>query len=264
MRRPEARATVPVTIDGRQVKAVDGERILDLARREGVPIPTLCDLEGLSVHGGCRLCLVELGDSSRLQPACGTEVSDDLQIRTDSPTLRDHRRRVVELLFAEGNHVCSVCVSNGACELQDLATATGVDHIHYELEHPQHDVDATHPLFSLDRDRCVLCTRCVRVCAEIEGAAVWEIAHRGAESRLIAEMDVPWGEATSCTSCGKCVQVCPTGALSHRGSAAGEMRHDPQVAAFLTRAREHGEWIDRGGPGGPGVSDADSSQAGAE
>jgi bidirectional [NiFe] hydrogenase diaphorase subunit len=252
MSRPEPRATVPVTIDGRGVKAVDGERVLDLARRVGVPIPTLCDLEGLSVHGGCRLCLVQIGEGSRLVPACATEVAEDQEIRTDTPELRDHRRRIVELLFAEGNHICAVCVSNGACELQDLATTTGVDHIHYELEHPRQDVDVSHPLFALDRERCVLCTRCVRVCTEIEGAAVWDIAHRGGDSRLVAELDVPWGEAGSCTSCGKCVQVCPTGALSHKGSAVGEMRHDPEVVAFLVRAREQGEWLDRPAPSGGG------------
>jgi bidirectional [NiFe] hydrogenase diaphorase subunit len=238
------RPTVPVTIDGQQTKGIEGERILDLARRVGVDVPTLCDLDGLSVHGGCRLCLVEIEGEHRLAPACATEIASEMEVRTSTPQLRAHRRRIVELLFAEGNHICAVCVSNGSCELQDLAATHDVDHIPYELGYEREDVDASHPSFVLDRDRCVLCTRCVRVCAEIEGAAVWEIAHRGTASRLVAELDVPWGEASSCTSCGKCVQVCPTGALSFRGSAVGEMRHDPAVAAFLARAREHGEWTD--------------------
>lgn len=245
MSRREARPTLPVTIDGQETKAVEGETILDLARRVGVAIPTLCYLDGLSVHGGCRLCVVEVAGDQRLNLACATEVVAEMEIRTATRDLRDHRRRIVELLFAEGNHICSTCVSNGACELQDLATETDVDHIHYELEFPRNDVDASHPKYVLDRDRCVLCTRCVRVCAEIEGAHVWDIAQRGNASRLVAEMDKPWGDSSSCTSCGKCVAVCPTGALSYKGRGAGEMRHDPDVIAFLARAREEGEWFDR-------------------
>ena len=245
MTRREGRPNVPVSLDSEEVLAYDGETILDLARRAGVPIPTMCYLEGLSVHGGCRLCVVETGGDHRLQLACATEVTAELEVQTSTPNLRDHRRRITELLFAEGNHICSVCVSNGACELQDLAVETGVDHIHYDLEFPRNDVDASHPKYTLDRDRCILCTRCVRVCDEIEGAHVWDIAQRGNQSRLVAELGKPWGESSSCTWCGKCVAVCPTGALSYKGRAVGEMRHDPDVIAFLSRAREDGEWFDR-------------------
>jgi bidirectional [NiFe] hydrogenase diaphorase subunit len=243
--RANERPNVPVTLDGEEVLAFEGETILDLARREGVPIPSLCYLEGLSIHGGCRLCVVETAGDHRLKPACATEVAADLEVRTTSPALRDHRRRIVELLFSEGTHICAVCVSSGACELQTLATDHGVDHIHYDQPFPRNDVDASHPKYVLDRDRCVLCTRCVRVCDEIEGAHVWDIAQRGTDSKLIAELDVPWGSASSCTWCGKCVAVCPTGALSYKGRAVGEMRHDPEVVAFLARAREDGEWLDR-------------------
>ena len=245
----EPRPTVPVTIDGQEVMAVEDETILSLARRVGVDIPTLCYLEGLSVYGGCRLCVVEVNGDARLKLACASPVWADMEVRTDTWDLREHRRRIIELLFAEGSHICATCVSNGACELQDLAATNRVDHIHYDLGFapnlPLEPVDASHPRYVLDRDRCVRCSRCVRVCAEVEGAAVWEIAERGGNSRLVAEMDVPWGEASSCTSCGKCVLVCPTGALSFKGSAIGEMRHDPEVVAFLARAREEEEWLDR-------------------
>jgi bidirectional [NiFe] hydrogenase diaphorase subunit len=239
------RPNVPVTIDGQDVMAFEGETILDLARRVGVRIPTLCYLDGLSIHGGCRLCVVETAGDHRLKPACATEVTADLDVTTDSFDLREHRRRIVELLFAEGNHICSFCVSSGACELQDLATEHKVDHIHYELDYPRNDVDASHPKYVLDRDRCVLCTRCVRVCDEVEGAHVWDVAMRGNEARIVAGMDIPWGESSACTWCGKCVVVCPTGALSFKGRATGEMRHDPELVAFLARARDEGEWIDR-------------------
>lgn len=243
MRPRDPRSTVPVTIDGQQAEAFEGETILALARRVGVAIPTLCYLEGLSVHGGCRLCSVEVDGDPRLKLACATEVWPDMDIRTTSFELNEHRRRIVELLFAEGSHVCATCVSNGACELQDLAVETNVDHVHYELSHANEGIDASHPKFVLDRDRCVRCTRCVRVCAEVEGASVWEIAERGGNSRLVAEMDVPWGEAASCTWCGKCVLVCPTGALSFKGRAVGEMRHDPELIVFLAHARAEDEWI---------------------
>ena len=239
------RPNVPVVLDGEEVSAYEGETILALARRVGTDIPTLCYLDGLSIHGGCRLCMVEVAGDSRLPLACATPVTAEMEIRTDTTALRNHRRRVIELLFAEGNHICATCVSSGACELQDLAATNGVDHIHYALEFPRTDVDATHPKYVLDRERCVLCTRCVRVCDEVEGAHVWDIAHRGNSSTLVAELGEPWGEASSCTWCGKCVLVCPTGALSFKGRSTGEMRHDPDVIEFLTRLRDEGEWVDR-------------------
>jgi bidirectional [NiFe] hydrogenase diaphorase subunit len=239
------RPTVPVTLDGEDVMAFEGETVLELARRVGVHIPTLCYLDGLSVYGGCRLCMVQTAGDHRLKPACATEVSADLEVTTNSRDLREHRRRIVELLFAEGNHICAFCVSSGACELQDLATEHQVDHIHYELDYPREAVDASHPKYVLDRERCVLCTRCVRVCDEVEGAHVWDVAMRGNDARIVAGMDIPWGESASCTWCGKCVVVCPTGALSFKGRATGEMRHDPELVAFLARARDEGEWLDR-------------------
>jgi bidirectional [NiFe] hydrogenase diaphorase subunit len=239
-----ARPTVPVTIDGQEVLAHEGETILALARRVGVPIPTLCYLEGLSIHGGCRLCIVEVEGEHKLPLACATEIHADMEVRTDTDQLREHRRTITALLFAEGSHVCAACVASGNCELQDLATETGVDHVPYEYTWPRHEVDASHPKFLLDRDRCVLCTRCVRVCDEIEGAHVWDIAMRGNHAKLIAGMDQPWGEVSSCTWCGKCVAVCPTGALAWQGTPSGELHADPRMAAFLTDARA-GHWDDR-------------------
>lgn len=257
MSPPEAqrptRPTVPVTLDGEDVLAYEGETILALARRLGVPVPTLCQLDGLSVHGGCRLCVVEVEGEHRLPLACATEATAEMEVRTTSPQLRDHRRRIVALLFAEGSHVCAVCVATGACELQSLATRTGVDHVPFELQFPRHEVDASHPRFVLDRDRCVLCTRCVRVCAEVEGANVWDVAHRGNQARLVAGMDQPWGEVAACTSCGKCVAVCPTGALFPQGTSVGERRGDPELVAFLTGARG-GVWDDRAHEPSPEVA----------
>lgn len=248
MTRRSARPNLTVTLDGEEHRAYEGETILELSRRVGVTIPTLCYLEGLSVYGGCRLCVVLTEGDHRLKPACATEVTGDLVVTTVNKEINEHRRRIVELLFAEGNHVCAFCVSSGSCELQDLATDHGVDHIHYDYEYPRNTVDASHPKYVLDRDRCVLCTRCVRVCDEIEGAHVWDVAQRGNEGRIVSGLDQPWGESDACTWCGKCVLVCPTGALSFKGRATGEMVHDPDVIAFLSRAREDQEWVDRKEP----------------
>lgn len=235
-------ARIPMAVDGRAVKAVEGETVLQVCQREGVHIPTLCWLEGVAVWGGCRLCVVEVDGVHGPRPACATRVVADMDVRTDTPTLRAQRRDIVELLFAEGNHVCAVCVANGHCELQDLATEYGVDHVSHQYTFPVCEVDASHPHFVFDPNRCVLCTRCVRACDEVEGAHVWDVADRGAGSRLITGMHQPWGEVTSCTWCGKCVAVCPTGALLFKGRAVGEMRHDPSVVAFLATARRDGEW----------------------
>jgi len=116
-------------IDGKDVSARADQSILDAARENAIPIPTLCHLDGLSEAGACRLCLVELKGTPRLQPACVTLVEEGMEVTTQSPRLEKYRRMVVELLFAERNHVCSVCVSNNMCELQDMAKQLGVTHV---------------------------------------------------------------------------------------------------------------------------------------
>jgi bidirectional [NiFe] hydrogenase diaphorase subunit len=232
---------VTLQIDGQHVSARDDQSILDVARENKVTIPKLCYVTGLSAYGGCRLCLVEVEGSNKLLPACVTTVNEGMQVRTATDRLQSYRRMILELLFAERNHVCSVCVSNGHCELQYLAQSLGVDHIRYPYIYPTLPVDASHARFVVDQNRCILCTRCVRVCDEIEGAHTWDVTGRGADCMVITDLAQPWGESQSCTSCGKCVQLCPTGALSEKGHSVAEMTKRRQFLPYLTLMRGENE-----------------------
>jgi bidirectional [NiFe] hydrogenase diaphorase subunit len=229
---------ISVTIDGRGVTVQRDQTILDAARAAGVAIPTLCHLDGLTPVGACRLCLVELQPSGRLVPACAVAAEEGMEVVTDTPDLRAMRRDVVELFFSERNHICAVCVANGRCELQDMARVLGVTAVNVEYLHPRCEVDASHALFVIDHNRCIMCTRCVRVCDEIEGAHTWDVMGRGINARIIADLNRPWGESASCTSCGKCVQVCPTGALYRKGESVGEKSRDRNLLAHLVDLRE--------------------------
>ncbi len=233
-------ATVDVKtlmIDGKAVSARAGQTILEVAQENGIDIPTLCHLDGLSDVGACRMCVVEIKGLNKLLPACVAKVEEGMEVSTDTERLRKHRRTILELLFAERNHICSVCVANGNCELQALAQSQGLTHVRVPYRNPELSVDASHERFTADHNRCILCTRCVRVCAEVEGAHVWDLMGRGIDTTVITDLHDSWGNS-SCTRCGKCVQVCPTGALFDRSKIGTEHPKSPDFLPYLNMMRE--------------------------
>jgi bidirectional [NiFe] hydrogenase diaphorase subunit len=236
-------SVLTLTVNDRPITARAGQTILSAAQEAGIMIPTLCHLDGLSEAGACRLCLVEINNGPKLQASCVTKAAEGMVVRTETDKLREYRKMILELLLAERNHVCSVCVANGHCELQNLAADRGVDHVRFRYQFPLLPVDITHERFGIDHNRCIMCTRCVRTCDEVEGAHTWDVSGRGAGARVIIDLAGPWGESTTCTSCGKCVLACPTGALFRQGSTVAEMQHDRERLSWLMTAREKKQWL---------------------
>ncbi len=167
-----------------------------------------------------------------------------MEVTDDSERLAEYRRTIIEMLFVERNHICAVCVANNHCELQDLAEDAGRRPLRAADDQPEgRHRRVSHPLFAIDHNRCIMCTRCVRVCDEIEGAHTWDVMGRGIDARVVTDLGTPWGESPTCTSCGKCVQVCPTGALFEKGRSVAEGSKERRP--FLPYLRTFG---DEGGP----------------
>jgi bidirectional [NiFe] hydrogenase diaphorase subunit len=225
-------------INGHDVAGQEGETILAVARENNIHIPTMCHMSGLSDTGSCRLCVVEIAGSPKLFPACTTPVAEGMDVQTETAQLVDYRKTITEMLFLERNHICAVCVANNHCELQDLADDLAIDHFELPVINPNVGIDASHPLFAIDHNRCIMCVRCVRVCGEIEGAHTWGVMGSGIEERVVTDMGRPWGESTTCTSCGKCVQVCPTGALFEKGRSIAEGSKERRPYLPFLRALE--------------------------
>ena len=230
-------------IDGKPVSAGQDQTLLDVARENGIEIPTLCHLDGLSDVGACRLCLVEVEGSAKLLPACATKATRRHEGRTptpngcaatagrswscSSPSATTSARSASPTATAN----CRTWRSRWAWTTSASRTCT-----------PQCELDATHPRFVLDHNRCILCTRCVRVCDEIEGAHTWDVTGRGIHARVITDLGQPWGKSDTCTSCGKCVQVCPTGALFEKEQIAAGSASTGTSSPTSRNAREKKQW----------------------
>ena len=211
---------ITVTINGKRCVGQEGETILQVAQANDVYIPTLCHMKHLSPWGGCRLCIVEIVGSPKVVPSCSTPAADGSEVVATSPRLQQLRRNTLELLFSERNHVCPICPMNdGDCGLQHQGYVHGIDSIRYPYLYPSLPVDLSGRYFGLDHNRCILCTRCVRACEEMEGVHTLDVSHRGIHNRVVVDLGATFGASDSCTSCGACVAACPTGALFDKPSA---------------------------------------------
>ena len=229
--------TVALKMNGIEVNVPEGTTILKAALDNGVTIPTLCNLEGLTSYGGCRLCLVEVTGSPKLFPACITPVSSGMEVTTNSDRLKEYRKMAVQMLLAERTHICSVCVANDHCELQTLANQLGVDHVMFERKWTGLEIDSTHDFLVIDRNRCILCTRCIRVCDEIEGVHTLDLKLRGKDAQVILDLDENWANSCSCTSCRKCAKVCPVGAIYIEGEPISHTKRK-DIAEFILARRQ--------------------------
>jgi len=210
---------VQITINGKQIEVPEGTTVLRAAEMAGITIPRLCDHKELTPYGGCRLCIVEVQGVRVPMASCTLPVNNGMVVNTETEALKKSRKFVLSMLFSERNHFCPFCqASGGDCELQNAAYHEEMTRWPIQPGWNNFVVDTTHPYFVLDNNRCILCRRCVRACAEMAGNFTLSVAERGAKSMVVADTDVPLGEST-CIKCGSCVQVCPTGAIIERTSA---------------------------------------------
>jgi len=206
---------VNLKINGKLIKARKGSAVLEAAIENGIDIPHLCYQKGLSIVGACRVCLVKIKDRPGLVTSCTTEVTEGMEVITEDEEINDMRRLIVELILSEHEHNCLICERNGQCELQDLVYRLGIEKTRFPIEKITQATDSSSEVIIKDSNKCILCGRCIRACAEITVQNVLDFAKRGSEISIISGLDQPLKE-TDCVSCGACVQACPTGALTEK------------------------------------------------
>ena len=230
------------TLDGVVIEYQAGDTIMDAALRAGAYIPHLCHNPEFEPHGSCRVCLVEV--NGRRVSACTQPATAGMQVDSASDGINDARRSLLQMLFVEGNHVCPGCEKSGGCQLQAVAYYTGMLSPHFTHFFPRREVDASHPDFAIDYNRCILCELCVRASREVDGKNVFTISGRGIDSHLV--VNSPSGKLgdSDFTADDKAAHVCPVGAIlpKHRGyeQPIGERPYDRQPISVVGDVAAHG------------------------
>ncbi|WP_127595512.1 formate dehydrogenase subunit alpha [Nitratireductor alexandrii] len=229
--KSDADKDVTLTIDGFSVTVPEGTSIMRAAMETGIQIPKLCATDMVDAFGSCRLCLVEIEGRNGTPSSCTTPVAPDMVVKTQTGKLKDIRRGVMELYISDHPLDCLTCAANGDCELQDMAGVVGLRDVRYGYDGENHvharragdgaenfrwmKKDESNPYFTYDPSKCIVCSRCVRACEEVQGTFALTIEGRGFESRVSAGMHQPFIES-ECVSCGACVQACPTATLREK------------------------------------------------
>src|SRR5271156_2119934 len=216
--RSKAEKTVTLTIDGAAVTVPEGTSIMRAAMELGTKIPKLCATDMLDAFGSCRLCLVEVEGRGGTPASCTTPASNGMVVRTQTDRLKRLRKGVMELYISDHPLDCLTCSANGDCELQDMAGAVGLRDVRYGYngaKHPNPGLDESNPYFTYDPSKCIVCSRCVRACEEVQGTFALTIAGRGFDSVVSPGMEEPFF-SSECVSCGACIQACPTATLNEK------------------------------------------------
>jgi [NiFe] hydrogenase diaphorase moiety small subunit len=210
-------SAITLTINGTSTSASEGESLMAVCEAQGVNVPHLCHHPGLSPHGSCRLCVVDV--DGRVLPACLTPAAPGQNVQTATPRLQHLRLRLTQLLFTEGQHFCPSCEMSGNCQLQAMAYDLGMLDGHFPHGWPRRNLDASHPDLLIDRDRCIQCALCVRSSHEQDVADVFALGGRGPATQLLCNSPTGRLVDTSFSVHHRAAHICPTGALLPREGA---------------------------------------------
>jgi formate dehydrogenase major subunit len=205
-----------VTINDISFPASENETVLDVAKRNGIYIPTLCFHEKTGQSAKCRACIVEVEGMRGFQTSCNLKIRDGMKVRTETKEIVDTQRQIVDLMLASGYHNCLACERSGSCELQDVCYYLGIEKTTFK-DNPTGRIDDSSEFITIDFDKCISCGRCVSVCNNNVVNEVLGFGYRGKETTIMCDDNIPMGES-SCVQCGECVQICPTGALTDKKS----------------------------------------------